>query len=84
MQVANALMRQQLAMALQTNVDSASLYGSLFEKHEVTKAQFDSTMVYYAARPKELQDIYNKVTTRLKVMEQNQMENMQLPSDSLR
>jgi len=35
MQVANALMRQQLAMALQTNVDSASLYGSLFEKHNL-------------------------------------------------
>lgn len=47
-------------------IDSASLYGSVFRKHGVTMAMFDSTMVYYSIRPEELQEIYNQVHAELR------------------
>jgi hypothetical protein len=47
-------------------IDSASLYGSVFRKHRVTKAEFDSTMVYYSSRPDDFQKVYNRVTAELK------------------
>ena len=50
--------------------DSAALYHSVLQKHKVTRAQFDSTMVYYSAHPEDFQEIYNKVISRLKKMEE--------------
>jgi len=47
-------------------LDSASLYQSVFHKHHVTRAMFDSTLQYYTARPDEFQKIYNILTARLK------------------
>ena len=52
-------------------VDSASLYGSVFQKHRVTKAMFDSTLFYYSQRPEKFQKLYNAVTANLKHMEQD-------------
>ncbi len=51
-------------------LDSASLYGSVFKKHAVSEAMFDSTMLYYSRRPEEFQDIYNAVTAQLKNREE--------------
>lgn len=51
-------------------IDSASLYGSVFNKHHVTKAMFDSTMLYYSRRPEEFRDLYNSVTAILKTREE--------------
>jgi hypothetical protein len=51
-------------------LDSASLYGSVFEKHGVTRAMFDSTMLYYSAHPEDFQRMYNKVIARLKKMQE--------------
>jgi len=50
-------------------LDSASLYESVFNKHKVTRAQFDSTMQYYSAHPDDFQQMYNTLTARLKRME---------------
>jgi len=50
-------------------LDSASLYGSVFKKYGVTRAQFDSTMNYYSEHPDDLQKMYNQVTARLKRLE---------------
>ncbi len=47
-------------------LDSASLYQSVFDKHHVTRAMFDSTLQYYTARPDVFQKIYNNLTARLK------------------
>jgi hypothetical protein len=49
--------------------DSAALYGAVLEKHGVTRAQFDSTMLYYTARPGAFTELYNQVMNRLKEME---------------
>jgi len=50
-------------------LDSASLYGSVFQKYGVTRAEFDSTMYYYSEHPDDFQKLYNKVTAKLKRME---------------
>ena len=50
-------------------LDSASLYGSVFNKYNVNRTMFDSTMSYYSEHPDDFQKIYNKVTARLKLME---------------
>jgi len=50
-------------------LDSASLYESVFNKYNITRAQFDSTMQYYSAHPDDFQQVYNKLTARLKRME---------------
>jgi hypothetical protein len=50
-------------------LDSASLYGSVFSKYGVTRTMFDSTMSYYSQHPDDFQKIYNKVTAKLKRME---------------
>lgn len=53
----------------ETLLDSASLYGWVFDKHEITKASFDSSMLYYASKPDVLNDIYGKVIAGLSKME---------------
>ncbi len=55
---------------LDFRMDSASLYGSVFKKYHVTKAMFDSTMLYYSRRPEEFRDLYNIVTVKLKTQEE--------------
>ncbi len=50
-------------------LDSASLYESVFNKYNITRAQFDSTMQYYSAHPDDFQQLYNTLTARLKRME---------------
>jgi hypothetical protein len=50
-------------------LDSAALYKSVFDKYGVTRAMFDSTLSYYTEHPDEFQKIYNKVTAKLKRLE---------------
>lgn len=40
-------------------------FAAVLKKHGVTRAQFDSSMVYYYRHAKELSDIYQNVTDRL-------------------
>jgi hypothetical protein len=63
-------------------LDSATLYGSVFEKYGVTRAMFDSTMDFYAAKPAEFQKIYDQVTARLKIMELESTVNADALMDS--
>jgi hypothetical protein len=52
-------------------IDSASLYGSVFEKHGVTRAMLDSTMVSYSLQPEKMQKIMNNVNAELKHLEED-------------
>ena len=56
------------------HIDSASLYGSVFRKHNITLAMFDSTMFFYSLRPEKFQKIYNNVTAELKHREENTLK----------
>ncbi len=51
------------------DLDSAGLYGWVFSKHGVTRAEFDSSMLYYAGKPDVLNRIYTKVIAGLSKME---------------
>jgi hypothetical protein len=51
-------------------IDSAGLYASVFRKHNVTRAMFDSTMAWYSLRPDKFEKIYNEVTASLKSLEE--------------
>ena len=50
-------------------LDSASLYGSVFNKYGVTRPMFDSTISFYSEHPDDFQKVYNKVTAKLKRLE---------------
>ncbi len=67
--LADGIAVNNMAQVLEQPIDSASLYESVFKKYKVTKAMFDSTLVYYTTHPDDFQEIYNKVTAKLKRME---------------
>ncbi|MFW6369728.1 MAG: DUF4296 domain-containing protein [Bacteroidota bacterium] len=46
-------------------IDSAGYYSIAFQKHNVTKAAFDSSINYYTKKPDELDEIYEIVLTTL-------------------
>lgn len=67
--LADAIASEKTNLDHSYRIDSASLYGALFKKHDISRAMFDSTMSYYTKRPDDFQKVYNKVTARLKNME---------------
>jgi len=48
-----------------TDINKTAYYDAVFKKHHVTKADFDSSMVYYARHTDELYKIYESLTDRL-------------------
>jgi hypothetical protein len=58
-------------------LDSASLYGSVFRKYNVTREQFDNTMTFYATHPDDCSRMFDKVIARLKMMEEELKKNQQ-------
>jgi hypothetical protein len=59
----------QIADGIGFMLDSATLYTSVFEKHGVTRAMFDSTMTWYTLHNEAFVGVYNAVITKLKKME---------------
>jgi hypothetical protein len=45
--------------------DSLNINEEIFRKYDVTKAKFDSTMVYYSRNPEQYLKIYDDVILRL-------------------
>ncbi|MBL4625923.1 MAG: DUF4296 domain-containing protein [Flavobacteriales bacterium] len=48
-----------------TRKESPLYYQKAFEKHTVTREQFDESISYYTENPKEMQAIYEKVLVEL-------------------
>jgi hypothetical protein len=67
--LADGIAVENMSKAKGALLDSASLYGSVFNKYGVTRTIFDSTMSYYSEHPDDFQKVYNKVTAKLKRME---------------
>src|SRR5512145_1126343 len=67
--IANAIVAERRSIELSYKLDSASMYGSLFGKYGFTRAQFDTTMMYYSNNPEKLKKLMNLVTARLEEME---------------
>ncbi len=45
--------------------DSLDLYSNIFEKHRISKADFDSTVAAYTRRPDLYKEIYDEVLLKL-------------------
>ena len=67
--LADGIAVENMSHMLVPKLDSATLYGSVFNKYGVTRTMFDSTMSFYSEHPDDFQKIYNKVTAKLKRME---------------
>jgi len=67
--LADGIAVENMSHAKGALLDSASLYGSVFSKYGVTRPMFDSTMSFYSEHPDDFQKVYNKVTAKLKRME---------------
>lgn len=40
-------------------------YNSIYEKHDITREQFDQSMAYYAAQPEQLDGIHSQVVKNI-------------------
>jgi hypothetical protein len=54
---------------LSEEFDSIDLYSKVFDKHNVTRAAFDSTIAYYSKHPEDLITIYDGVIMKLTMMQ---------------
>jgi hypothetical protein len=67
--LADGIAVENMSQAIGPVYDSATLYGSVFSKYGVTRTMFDSTMSFYSEHPDDFQKVYNKVTAKLKRLE---------------
>lgn len=63
--VAQALARQEWQTEDERNYNQSLYFDAVLEKHHITKAQFDSSMVYYYTRADRFEDVYKRVSKRL-------------------
>ncbi len=70
-EMTEVLVDYHLARAMSANLSNEQRYKSplltegVFKKHKITKAIFDSSMVWYTRNPQELGIIYNRVNSML-------------------
>ncbi len=57
-------------------------YNALLKKHGITKAQFDSTLAYYARNPKKFERVYTDVIEELTEFDKNVKAGVFHPVDS--
>jgi DNA-binding transcriptional ArsR family regulator len=58
-------------------------YNALLKKHGITKAQFDSTLVYYAKNPKKFERVYTDVIEELTEFDEKVKAGIFHPVDSV-
>ncbi len=75
-----ALVAQGLGSAEDRN--NVYYYNALLKKHGITKAQFDSTLVYYAKNPKKFERVYTDVIEELTEFDVNVKAGVFHPVDS--
>lgn len=78
----SALAQKQSQGAVVTDM-ALVYYDSLLVKHSVTKAQIDSSLLYYSRRPELFEDIYRQVITQLSKKENEIAEKKDQQSDTL-
>ena len=64
-----ALQTTQDFRRLANQYDSIDVHSDIFRKHDITKAQLDTTLSYLSKNPQDLLDIYDEV-----IMHLNQMQ----------
>lgn len=51
------------------HIQKLEVYNYVFEKYDISKEYFDSSLNYYITKPKEFQDLYGKVIAKLRLIE---------------
>ena len=65
MHLVSALQSSMMIRELSREVDSIDTYGYIFEKHDINRVQFDSTIAWYSRHPKQFTDVYDQVVMEL-------------------
>jgi hypothetical protein len=60
-------------------ISESDLYYSVLKKHQIADSVFETSLIYYAAKPKEFEKIYTRVINRLSEMEQEEQKKIQEP-----
>ncbi|NQT76823.1 MAG: DUF4296 domain-containing protein [Bacteroidetes bacterium] len=69
MEIAESTIREKQNLGQEIDGLQERFYLAIFQKHEITKEQFENSMAYYKQDLDELNDIYEEVITRLSMME---------------
>lgn len=64
-EIAEAIVRLGYNRTKDSLIFNDSIYSSVFRKHNITKALFDSNFTYYSNHTKEFEKIYEEVITNL-------------------
>lgn len=70
-----AAINQKFVKVNDSTQASYRYYKHLFEKHDITRADFDSTFNYYMRHPKLMSEVYTQVHDSLKVLSEDLTEN---------
>jgi hypothetical protein len=68
MHLVYALQSSAMIRNIGREVDSIDNYGYIYDKYDITKVQFDSTIAWYSRHPKIFTDIYDQVVMELSRM----------------
>lgn len=61
--------------------DSIDLLGPIFEKHNITKEEYEKTLEEYSKHPKLLDDVYDEILMQLNIL-QEKVENDKIVEDN--
>jgi len=64
-EMAEAIVRLGYNRTKDSLIYNDSIYSSVFRKHKITEAVFDSNFTYYSNRPQKFEKIFEKVITNL-------------------
>ena len=64
-QLTESAVRLEIGKGSNSKEISRYLYDQLFEKYEITEADFKENIKYYASHPKKMQEIQTEVVNRL-------------------
>lgn len=74
-EIAESALRQKQNAGAEIGEIQEAYYHSIFKKHDVSRVQYDSSMLFYRQDPETMDRIYEDVISRLSVIESEiQME----------
>lgn len=79
-EIVESALRQKQNTGQEINSTREVYYHTIFNNHQVSKEQFDSSLLYYKQDAETMNEIYEDVITRLSLMESEaQMESDEEP-----
>lgn len=63
--LAEAILRNKKISGEELDIITSDYYSRIFDKHDITKKQFDSSLVYYEKNVDQFNEIYEEVIVKL-------------------